>query len=117
MFNIALVFHGIGIFAVTLAIWVNSGILASIGISVYIVSYGLGYGSTMTVYLTELLPASGISLVASSQWITSAIIGLGTPSLRDAIGTSFVLLICTVFITLHLLLINCLGYETLGKTP
>ena len=117
MLTLALIFHAIGIFGVTLGIWINSGIIASIGISLFVLTFGLGYGSTMVVYHTEILPPVGIGIVGASQWITAAIIGLGTPALRDAIGTSFVLLICCGFIVLHIVLLNWLGHETLGKTP
>jgi hypothetical protein len=108
--------HAIAMLGLVLGITIESGLLAAVSVSIYILSFAIGNGSTLFVYLSEILPASGIGIALSCQWVTSSFIGIGTPILSDAFGIRTVFLMCAAFIFIDVIVLNCLGSESLGKS-
>lgn len=77
VFSTSLIFHSIGIFGVAIGVWLKSGLIAGVMVMVYMVSFAFGNGSMIFVYVAEILPAAGVGVATASQWIASAVIGLG----------------------------------------
>lgn len=116
VFSIALIVHAIAMAGVVIGIYTETGIVAAISVSLYILSFAIGNGSTLFVYLSEILPSSGVGVTIACQWVASALIGIGVPPLSEAIGINTLFCACVVFIIIDVILLNVLGEETLDKT-
>lgn len=88
-------------------------------ILLYIFSFAISYGPVTWIYLAEILPPKGIGIAVSASWITTILVGLGfpilkNPSILDTHGVfllfAFCCFICGLFIIFFV-------KETSGKTP
>lgn len=93
-YGVCLIIHSLSIFTVAIGIWIDSGNLAAIAVFIYMVAFAIGNGSMLSIYISELVPHSGIGIAMGSQWISSAIVGIGTVPLRDQIGAEAIFCIC-----------------------
>ena len=84
---------------------------------IFTTSFAIGNGSMMTIYCGEILPSAAMGLAFASRWIISALNGIASIPIGDAIGKAWLFVICGGFILLDLIVLNIWGYETLGKTP
>ena len=94
--------------------WSNYIGVGSVG--VFIFGFCMGNGPVTWIYMADILPDVGISLVVTVLWIFTAGVGLGFPAMKDtwSIVTAFdVFLVASI---LGLLFDIFLMTETKGKT-
>lgn len=116
-YGLALISQGIGILLVAIAVWIPDGTLAIAGVILYMIAFSIGNGSMLFIYISEIVPHSGIGVAMGAQWISSAIIGIGAVPLKDKIGIASVFMICAGLIFVQVIVLFWLGVETRGKTP
>ena len=64
---------------------------------IYMVSFSIGMGGAIMTWLTETLPASGVSLCLFIQWLFTIIIAKFMPTLMDQLGVLSICVMYTIF--------------------
>ena len=104
--------HIILVFAISYEI----ALLASIGMFMFVWSFSLGFASIFAVYIVEILPPVGVGLAFSTQWVTSAIIGLAGAPMLDLVGVEVIIIVFIVCSVISCLIFWLVCKETSGKT-
>jgi len=89
-------------------------IIASI---MYIMSYAIGLGGTITAYVGEVLPPAGVGIALGCQWLNIAITGLTFPLFNVAFGEAVLFGAFGVLCVLGAVGLFFWTIETKNKTP
>ena len=63
-----------------------SEIVSTAAVLFYMVAFAVGLGGTMPIFCAEIIPAVGVGIAASMQWLAVAAIGKGVPLLLPPEG-------------------------------
>jgi MFS family permease len=90
--------------------------LSAVSAFLFVVSFGIGLGSILFIYMTETVPAVGIGVAMAGQWLTSAIVAVIVPSCLKKFGVFWVFGFFMVCQAATVLFIQVYCIETVGKS-
>lgn len=65
-YGACLIIHSLSIFTVAVGVWIDNGNLAAVAVFVYMMAFAVGNGSMLSIYISELVPHSGIGIAMGS---------------------------------------------------
>lgn len=68
-------FQAFTFYFILLAAYFNIPLMGTIAAMAHLVFFGIALGGVMKAYLTEILPPIGVSITASSAWLSQAAVG------------------------------------------
>jgi len=88
--------------------------LMKVGVILYQIIFAISFGATVTAYLGEALPPSGVGISLGIIWVCASLLGLLLPIIRPKVGDLplllFFMTICFVFsLVMYLVLVESKG--------
>ena len=83
-------------------------IVSIIAVFSYMMSFAVGLGGTMTIFCAEILPAAGVGIGGSIQWMFASILGKVLPILNISVGPVWIL---SFFIAMMVLTVFFMNYS------
>ena len=93
----------------------NNSIIPALGVIFYMLSFAMGMGGTMPVYVAEIIPAVGVGVSTALQWGSAFLISYFIPKLTSFTVQEFLY----IFIGFNLITVFVVGVtciETKGLT-
>ena len=78
--------QGVALLLLLLCIWVGFYSILPLFMLVYIVSYSVGFGGTVVLYVNEILPPAGVAFCVASTWMLCSLIGKFSPIAVEMFG-------------------------------
>lgn len=84
-------FQAFTFYFILMAAYFKIPLMGTIAAMAHLVFFGIALGGVMKAYLTEILPPIGVSITASSAWLSQAAIGKLIPLLEPVVGDEVLL--------------------------
>ena len=91
----------------------KNNVISIIAVFSYMMCFAWGLGGTMAIFCAEIVPAAGVGIGGSIQWMFTSILGKVLPVLNISIGPVWILLFFIVMMIFTLFFINYACIETL----
>lgn len=83
---------------------------------VFMLSFAVGLGGTLTAYISEVLPPLGVGISLSLLWFLNGLLGFVLPPLIKQIGAPPIIAFLAGITFINIFILDCFLIETKGKT-